>query len=88
MSTPLIAAIVQAVPLVTIDSQAALSIILSKLVPIVLGGIGLLMLLNARKQRMSALLEDVGKIIIIGVVITGGGLLLAFGDSISKVILH
>jgi heme/copper-type cytochrome/quinol oxidase subunit 4 len=95
MFPPLLATIVSLLPLaepaptgVTFNSAAVLSFILSKLVPVGLGFIGFFMLMGARKQRMSQLLEDVGKIIIIGVVITGGGLLIAFGDSLAKMIIN
>lgn len=96
MFPPLLATIVSLLPLaepapapgVTFNSSAVLSFILSKLVPVALGLIGFFMLMGARKQRMSQLLEDVGKIIIIGIVITGGGLLIAFGDSLAKLIIN
>lgn len=94
MLTPLVTKLVTSlIPLAepagpTFDSAAILTLILSKILPVIIAVIGVVMLMGIRKQRMSGLMEDVAKIVIIGVVIVGGTLLITFGGTLAKLIIN
>jgi hypothetical protein len=94
MLTPLIAKAVTFLPLApapsgpTLNSQAVVTFIVTKILPIIFGFIGVLLLLNARKQRMSDVFETIFKVVIAVAVIASGPLLYAFGGGLVKLFIN
>lgn len=70
----------------TLNTQGIVAFLVSKIIPIILAGIGVLLLLSARKQKMSDVFETVMKVVIAFVVIGSGTVLYKFGGSLVGVI--
>lgn len=96
MLTPLYVAVASLAPLAappadpgssTLNTTGVVTFIVSKIVPIILAGIGVILLLSARKQRMSDVFETVMKIVIAFVILGSGTALYKFGGSLVKVFL-
>jgi hypothetical protein len=72
----------------TLNTQAVITFLVSKIVPIILGGIGVLLLIGARKQRMSDVFETLMKVVIGGALLVGGTVLLKFGGGLVNVFFN
>lgn len=94
MLTPLYVAVAALAPLAAppdaggdLNTQGIVTFIVSKIVPILLAGIGVLLLLSARKQKMSDVFETVMKVVIAFAIIGSGTALYKFGGSLVKVFI-
>lgn len=85
MLAPLLAAAL--VPMVDINTTGIQSWVLAKIVPLIFLLLGLFILINARRGKMSAIMEIAAKALIGVCFLVGGALFIGLGDNLAHLFI-